>query len=151
ADRDRVLGSLTSALGESALAGDTGRPAASNGARAARFVSRGWLYGGLSTLAVGTALIFGARLWRGTPPHAPPSLASSSVATRAPADVARTSPGGESGLPPPSPRGGGGPPARATSAHSPAQTSDSLAEEVRLLSKAQQELSRGQTDEALKT
>jgi len=148
-DRDRVLRSLTVALGEGAVDGTgDGRPQP-----ASRLTLRRWLFGGLAAVvALGSGAVLGPNLWnRGSSGTTPPPIASSPTPTAATAMTASSSSsdvGPDSGLFPTehdtsSPRTG----ARLTT-HA---TSDSLAEEVALLSRAERQMNDGLTENALKT
>jgi hypothetical protein len=150
-DRERVLQSLGLALGEGN--GD-GAPSAAPANVAARF-SWGWgkLLGGLSVVGVGAGAIAAASLWTRAPaqfaarPQAPVAIPAETVAEAAPPPAeTETEPASE---PPRSGHATGAPRSHARAAAR--ATSDSLAEEVRLLSHAEQQLSDGAGDGALET
>jgi hypothetical protein len=144
-DRDRVRQSLSRILGEGALLGGT-HHAASLKSAAARLAVRGWILGGLGTLTVGTGVVVAAHPWRATASPASTAIpAPSAAAAPAAVPTAEDFPA----------------PLRVESASTPARPgvrasvasvpSDSLPEEVRLLSRAEQQLSAGHADEALRT
>jgi hypothetical protein len=151
-DRERVLHSLGGALGEGALL-DPPHPAGvtSAGPALARF-SWGWgklLLGGGSLLAAGAGVVVAAHLWNRTPAPvtaapaiasivpavAPPPAAASPVETEGSLDVVRDD----------------HPAARSRARSVARPTADSLREEVRLLSRAEQQLNDGAGADALET
>ena len=149
-DRERVLQSLTRVLGEGATLGAVRRTKPPAGA-AGPFPLASWVVGGLGLLAVGSGILVATRPWTkaSSPVTAPVSSALSTVEPVAAATIpsvnaddlpVRARVEGLSVLP----RSAAGSP----SARSP---SDSLPEEVRLLSKAEQQLSAGHPAEALTT
>jgi hypothetical protein len=152
-DRDRVLLSLTDVLGEGALLDGAHHPEIAKSAASARFLMRGWVLGGLGALAVGAAVVVAARVWTTTPSQAA-RAAAPSVPTAEPAPSTPVPPSSNEGDRAPDPLRADGPSssprsgARSSVAHPP---SDSLPEEVRLLSRAEQQLYSGHADEALRT
>ncbi len=151
-DRERVLVALSGALGPGAALDGARQAGGAKLAGMSRFASKGWMVGGLAAVAVGTGLAAGWQLWSRAPSH---------VQARVPAPVA-TSPveasppaGAWSGVvlgseqPPRMERAPSTARAALRSAGRP--SADSLREEVRLLSKAEQEMSQGFAGEALKT
>jgi hypothetical protein len=149
-DRERVLQSLTRTLGEDALF--EGAPSAklAKSAAKARFPVWGKVIGGLGALGVGVALI-APHLWSRTPTSGAAPVTSSipPAAQLEPLPITPSESEPTPGPPatqsvPEAPR----PNARSALPRSP---SDSLAEEVRLVSKAEQQLSAGRADDALKT
>ena len=150
-DKDRVLQSLTRTLGEGALLAG---PQPAHLARGLRLSTRTWVLGGLGALAVGAAVVVVApRLWTRGPSAAIPAPSTPStstvVAPEPPASLATTTAETETTPEPPTapsdaPRSS----ARAATVRAP---SDSLAEEVRLLSKAEQQLYAGHADDAMRT
>jgi hypothetical protein len=149
-DRERVLQSLTRTLGEDALL--DGAPGAELAKRAAkaRLPLWGKVIGGLGALAVCAALV-APHLWPRTPASAPAPL-TSSIPPAAQPEPLPIAPAESEPMPvqpaTPSASDAPRPSARSSLARSP---SDSLAEEVRLVSKAEQQLYAGRVDEALKT
>jgi hypothetical protein len=151
ADRDRVLQSLTRALGETAVGGDVA-PAGAVKSAGAQLAVKGWLLGGLSLVGLGAALAFLSAVSAGRPAPAP----------RAPADRPGLSSGPVESTPASTPSSGdhasgsmqvqpsanAAPPIPLSTAHAPV---DSLPAEVRLLSRAEQQLNAGFAEDALKT
>jgi hypothetical protein len=148
-DRDRVLQSLSQSLGEGALLDGRRHTEPPTKVGATRLAAQGWVLGGLGALAVGAGVVAAAHPWTATPSRArsaaaasisapPTSAAALALPTAADDEPAR--PRVESASS--SPRGG----TRASFA-----PSDSLPEEVRLLSRAEQQLGAGRADEALRT
>jgi hypothetical protein len=144
-DRERMLQSLTGALGDGALLGGASQAPLAKSAAGARFLSWGWVLAGVGGLAVGAAVVVAPFVFtKTTPPAVTPSVVS------APQPLTAMPNEGEQAPAPPvaqgavdSPR----PSARSSLGHPP----DSLAEEVRLVSKAEQQLYAGHADDALKT
>jgi hypothetical protein len=110
------------------------------------------ILGGAAVLAIGVGALVASHLWNHTPPHAravpvaassppaepaPPSLTPSPIANDPANEPARSEPASSS------PRSG----ARSTTG----AASDSLAEEVRLLSRAERQLNDGLGEDALAT
>lgn len=147
-DRERVLQSLTRTLGEGATAGAVRRtepPAGAGGS----FSRASWVLGGLGGLAIGAGVLvathyrtttsstvqvpvsYTVSTFEPVPSATVPSVAADDLPVQARAES-------PSVLPRPA-----APPSRARS------PSDSLPEEVRLLSKAEQQLSAGRPAEAL--
>jgi hypothetical protein len=152
-DRERVLQSLTGALGPGALI-DGARPAklTKSVAPAASPVPA-WVLGGLGALAIGGVVVLAAHPWARTPSQAAVSVAPS---------LPSAEPTPSSPIPPPAnaddraaeprhaegPSGAPKPVARSSAAST---VSDSLPEEVRMLSRAEEQLNSGHADEALRT
>jgi hypothetical protein len=150
ADRERVLQSLTRTLGESATLGAVHRTEPPAGA-AGPFPLGSWVLGGLGALAIGAAVVLAMH---------PSTTASSRVAAPMSSSISTVESAPSAAVPSvnaddlpvqnhaesPSllPRPG----TRSSVARSP---SDSLPEEVRLLSKAEQQLNAGHAAEALST
>jgi hypothetical protein len=152
ADRDRVLQSLKDRLGDAALLDGPGPGEVGHAAAAARVSLRVTkLWGGLAALAVGTGVIVGARLWTRDLPRTGAAPAVSSireVEPEASATIASANEESPASEPPRLEHTSSalrGPPRTA-----PARTA-SLAEEVRLLSRAERQLSDGFGEEALTT
>jgi hypothetical protein len=158
ADRDRVLQSLRGVLGPG-VAHEGARPAESGSAGgAARPPFSGWLLGGLAAVAIGTGAFVAWHPWTSTPTRkidlraptglgAPPavSVGAEAVSPAVPPST-DVSPAGE----PPRLESTGRPTAR-NAPRSPSHRLDSLPEEVRLLSRAEQQLNQGLAGDALKT
>jgi hypothetical protein len=149
-DRERVLESLTRTLGEGATLGAVHRTEPPVGA-AGPFPLAPWVLGGLAALAVGAGVLVVTHPWM-TPPPPVQALVSPALSTVEPAHSSTMPSVNADDLPvqarveSPSvlPRPAA-PPSAARSA------SDSLPEEVRLLSKAEQQISAGHPAEALTT
>jgi hypothetical protein len=150
-DRERVLESLTRTLGEGATLGAVRRteppPAA-----AGPFPMASWVLGGLGALAVGAGILVATRHWTTTSSSIAVPPVSSVLSTVEPVPSAMIPSVSADDLPVParveSPSVVARPGAPSSTARSP---SDSLPEEVRLLSKAEQQLSAGHPAEALTT
>jgi hypothetical protein len=153
ADRDRVYASLSAALGASippAGAPPTGRTGGGTGAShlPARLY---WVAGGLAAIVMGAGLVVVPHLGARAPAPAPAHRAPDSLPP--PVEAPAAAPASSAGVPvtettPPSRGNGLARPAARSSTHPP---SDSLSEEVRLLSEAEEQLNRGLADDALKT
>jgi hypothetical protein len=152
-DRERVLESLTRALGPGALV-DGSRPAKlTRSVVPASSPVPAWVLGGMGVLAIGATVVAVAHPWTRTPsraavpvarslptaesapsaPITPPPKAGDRTAERARAE-------GPSSTPRPMARSSIAPP-----------PPDSLQEEVLVLSRAEQQLNSGHADEALRT
>jgi hypothetical protein len=140
-DRERVLQSLGQTLGASALL-DGPRRTEPPQSPAGRFPVRTWTLGGLGALTVGAGVLVAAHSWTTAP-----SRPESPVATSIPA-VEPVAPPPAAIAPRPSVEER---PAQAAHASPSPGAPDSLPEEVRLLSKAEQQLSAGRDDDALRT
>ncbi len=153
-DRARVLESLRRTLGEGALLeGPHGAPPGGGSVAAARSFSRwGKLLGGLSVLAVGAGIMVAPRLWTTAPAQqrpAPAALPEAPLDTAASATLALSREDERASEPQGVSHTSSAPRLRS---HAVAATaSDALTEEVRLLSKAERQLSDGLGDDALKT
>ncbi|HZU81881.1 MAG TPA: hypothetical protein VE987_03145 [Polyangiaceae bacterium] len=150
-DRDRVLDSLNAVLGEG-VAPDGGRPSGqASAAAASRFAFKSWVIGGLAAVALGTGGIAARHMRGGAPAHAGATRPAPVTAPVEPAATATPAPPDVASDPEPlraeparsSPRSG--PRAAARTA------ADSLPQEVRLLSRAEQQLGDGLAAEALRT
>lgn len=151
-DRERVLQSLAGTLGDSALLGGSHDPSEPGPSARPRFPVRTWVLGGLGTLTIGVGVVVAGHAW----------TATSSLATRSrtPAILA-TMPEPSATLPPvwnaddqatpPRPDLPSIAPRSAARSSSAPLPSDSLPEEVRLLSRAEQQLNSGHAEEALRT
>jgi hypothetical protein len=149
-DRERVRQSLALAIGGDVLPAGQRQVDVASGLGATRLALRRWFLGGLGALAVGGGVLVVAHLGTKTSRAAAPMASSSAAAEPS---VAASSPSLASSEEPAlesqrverasiSPR-----PTRGASRSS----ADSLAEEVRLLSRAERQLSEGRADDALKT
>jgi hypothetical protein len=152
-DRQRVLQSLTGALGPGALSDGAGHAKLTKSIAPAASPVPAWVLGALGALAIGGAIVVTAHPWARTP-----SQAAVSVARSLPSAEPTPSPP----IPPPAnaddraaePRRAEGPsgapkaPARSSAAST---FPDSLPEEVRMLSRAEEQLNSGHADEALRT
>jgi hypothetical protein len=150
-DRDRVLESLGRALGADAVVDGTPNGKPGNSMPPARLPMRPWVVGGLGTLGVGAAVLVATHPWTKPPSHAAAPVTSSVPAAEPSATLPPSS--NEEDRIPGLPRTEGPssvarPRAGSSAAHS---SPDSLSEEVRLLSKAEQQLNSGHPDEALRT
>jgi hypothetical protein len=153
-DRERVLRSLAGALGEGALldeAKHVGPPKGTAGVD--RVLAKGWALAGAGALAVGAVVAVVAHSWTTTPSRTmSPATLSVPAASPAPSAAVPVPPNAEE--PPALPREEKveSLPGTARARSSPAPASpDSLPEEVRLLSRAAQQLSAGHADQALRT
>jgi hypothetical protein len=146
-DRERVLQSLAGTLGDGALLGGSHHPSEPGPSATPRFPVRTWVLGGLGTLTI-VGVVVAGHAWTARSSLAAPSRTPAILATMA--EPSATLPPAwnaeEQATPPPltAPRSA----ARSSSAPLP---SDSLPEEVRLLSRAEQQLNSGHADEALRT
>jgi hypothetical protein len=140
-----VLQSLTGALGESATAGAAQRtPAGALGASALRT----WLLGGLGALAIGAGAVVAVHPWSQPSRVAAPVASSSPAPGHAPPDGVPTLSVDDLQSLPRMEGASASPRPRLSTASPPP---DSLPEEVRLLSKAEQQLHGGHADDALRT
>ena len=140
-DRDRVLQSLGQTLGASALL-DGPRRTEPPKSPAGRFPVRTWTLGGLGALTVGAGVLLAAHPW---------TTAPSRPASRVVAAIPAVEPVAPPPAAIPAPPSVEERPAQAAHASPSPGASDSLPEEVRLLSKAEQQLSAGRDDDALRT
>jgi hypothetical protein len=149
-DRDRVLQSLTQTLGEGALLDGPRHTEPPSKIGAARLPLRGWVLGGVGALTVAAGVIVAAHPWTATPSRATSRAAPSIPAPPAPSAPAPALPIDDEPAPP---RAGGAAssPRGETRSSFASAPSDSLPEEVRLLSRAEQQLGAGRADEALRT
>ncbi len=148
-DRARVLQSLTHALGDGAFL-DGSRPADLTRSLAPpAFPVGAWVLGGLGVLAIGGTVIVAAHSWTRTPLQTAVPVASA-VLTDAPSPAAVPSPSADDRTPEPqrAEASAARPTARSSVAPPPP---DSLQEEVRILSRAEQQLNSGHAEEALRT
>ena len=149
-DRERVLQSLTRTLGEGATLGAARRTEPPPGA-AGPFPMASWVLGGLGALAVGAGVLVATHPWTKTSSRVEAPV-SSALSTVEPAPTATIPSVNADDLPArsrvESPAAVQRPGAASAAARSP---SDSLPEEVRLMSKAEQQLSAGHPAEALTT
>ena len=151
-DQERVLQSLTQRLGESATLGAARRPELPAAGGAGAFPVSSWVLGGLGALALGAGVIAAVHPWTATSSRTPAPVSTSVSAVEPAPPLAAVPSVNADDLPVQPhaesrsmlPQAG----TRSPSARSP---SDSLPEEVRLLSKAEHQLSAGRADEALAT
>ena len=151
-DRDRVLHSLASALGAGgALEGS--RPARHAASAGVRFAVRTWVLGGLGALTVGAGVFVAARSGTiaSSPPAASPPAYSTSASEPAPAAIAPPIASADDRATRPLTEAPSSPAHPAVRPSSVRVASDSLPEEVRLLSKAERQLNAGHADDALRT
>ena len=152
ADRDRVRLSLARTLGEASLL-EGSHPPRGTKSIAPRLPVQPWVLAGVGALTLGAAVVVAAHPWKTTAPAVPPAGPSIPMAEPLPSpsavpplsnadDGAREPPRAET--PTVARRLG----ARPAAEHA---SSDSLPEEVHLLSRAEQQLNAGQADEALST
>jgi hypothetical protein len=151
-DADRVLQSLMLALGEGAPLGEPPHADIGKSTGSARFLMRGWFLGGLGALVVGATIVIAVHPWTRTAPQAAPPAVSSIPAAEpaaSPSLPSSSNEGDQASDPPRADSPSSAPRAAARSLvpHPP----DSLPEEVRLLSKAEEQLNSGHADEALRT
>ena len=146
-DRERVLESLSRSLGGGAKLGTVPRtdPPASPAA-AGPFASP-WVLGGLGVLTVGAGVLLATQPWATRRPTLAASTSSSVAAVEA-TPPSPAVPSINAADLPVQRRGRSQPGTPSSAARS---LSDSLPEEVRLLSKAEHQLSAGRADEALTT
>jgi hypothetical protein len=146
-DRERVLESLTRSLGEGAKLGTVRRtdpPAPA----AAGPLSSPWVLGGLGALTVGAGVLLATQPWTPRRLTAAPMSASGPALEATPPSPAVPSINAED-LPVQRRTEGRSQPGTPSAAAG--ASSDSLPEEVRLLSRAEHQLSAGRADEALTT
>jgi hypothetical protein len=151
-DRDRVLDSLRVKLGDAAFLDGPGQAELGKDGGAARLSLRGAkVWGGVTALAVGTAVIVAPRLWTRLSAHVEAAAPSSSIQTAEPEPSASiVAPNGEGAIREPA-RGENASSAPRSTVRPSASSTTSLTEEVRLLSKAERQLSDGLAEDALKT
>jgi hypothetical protein len=160
-DRDRVLQSLRQTLGEGVLPDEPGPGKPAHDGSVARFsVRAGRVLGGFAALAVGAAVVLAPHLWR-TPARGQAVSAAAPIPLVEPEPSADLAPlSNDHDRAPEPPRSDHAPsnaPSNAWSNARPAArsaarpTSDSLPEEVRLLSRAEQQLNDGLGEDALRT
>ena len=152
ADRVRVRQSLARTLGESTFLEGSHSPRTTKSV-APRLPLQQWVLGGVGALTLSAAVVVGAHSWKTTaravPPAAPSVLVAEPVSS--PPAVPPLSNADDGTHEPPRAEGptiARGPSARPAVAHA---SSDSLSEEVHLLSRAEQQLNSGHADEALST
>jgi hypothetical protein len=156
ADRDRVLDSLNGILAESAAL-DGARQTGAAHAAASRLTWKSWLVGSLAAVAVGTGSIVALHLGTRAPSRlepAPPSPAPPVAEMMASAGSSESTGPSSSDIAPTleRTRAGGIPNAPRSASRSAARAlPDSLPEEVRLLSRAEQQMNGGLAGDALKT
>jgi hypothetical protein len=155
-DRERVLQSLTRTLGEGAFLDGPHHADLTRSLTPSAFPVRAWVLGGLGAIALGGTVIVAAHPWTSTSLQVPVPVAPS-VFTAEPSPAATLPPSPNADDREPEPQRAEGPSsalrplapmARSSIASRP---SDSLQEEVRILSRAEQQLNSGHADEALKT
>jgi hypothetical protein len=159
ADRARVLRALEGTLGEGALRGEPGGGKPGRDSTAARHSLRAAkVWSGLAALAVASGVLVSLRSWTGDARRdvARPSTSSSPAVPSEPASsIAPSSPASPSeDLAVHEPARAGRPSSAPRSSVRPATsraTSDSLKEEVRLLSRAERQLGDGLGEDALAT
>lgn len=148
-DRERVLQSLTRTLGEGAMLAEARRTTPPAGATSP-FPHASWVVGGLGALAVGVGVLVATQ--SGRTPSKIEAPVSSTLSTVEPAPTATIPSVNADDLPVRARVEGPAVLPRAWAPSSSARSpSDSLPEEVRLLSKAEQQLSAGHPAEALTT
>jgi hypothetical protein len=152
ADRERMLQSLTRTLGESALLDGSPHGGLAKSAPTPRFSVGAKLLGGVGALAVGAALVVAPHLWTKTTPASGPAPVTSSILPAAQPEPLPGAPsvGEQTSVKPatPSVPDAPRPSTRSSIARS---SSDSLPEEVSLVSRAEQQLYAGHAEDALKT
>jgi len=152
-DRERMLQSLGQTLGASAVLDGPRRTEPPKGP-AGRFPVRTWTLGGLGALTVGAGVLVAAHPWTTAPSRSASTVAASipAVGPVAPPPAAIAAPPSVEERPAQAVAESSAVPARPAAYASPAPGApDSLPEEVRLLSKAEQQLSTGRADDALRT
>ncbi len=155
ADRDRVFRSLTAALGQSSASAEISHPLRVEAASPVRATMKGWLLRGLAVITLGTGAVTTANLWPKAPSRghaAPPER--SSPATPAPAVEPTPWPASSLSEITPTPEQAGLEPSAPKSVSGSAREhvlADALSEEVRLLSRAQRQMSDGRHRDAWKT
>jgi hypothetical protein len=149
-DRERVLQSLTRTLGEGALLDGAQHAEPATRSSVSRFPMRAKVLGAMGALAAGASLVVALHAWkRTTPIPAPAPVMSSVLPAIQPEPLPATSREDEQTPVPPAVQSpSDAPRPRSSPASSP---SDSLAEEVRLVSRAEQQLYAGHAEDALKT
>lgn len=148
-DRERVLQSLTRALGEGATSGALRRTDPPAGA-ASSFPLGSWALGGLGALAVGAGLMAASHSWKRASP-AVTAPVSSAVSAAGPLPSATVPSVNADDLPETRAERRSTPVRPAAPSSAPHSAPDSLPEEVRLLSKAELQLGAGRPAEALST
>jgi hypothetical protein len=153
-DRERVLRLLNAVLGESVLVDGAHQAGGTHAAAASRLTLKNWLVGGLAVVALGTSAIVTPYLWTRTASHPEQSHATPAASAVQTIASARTSDATESNdivVTPERARGGvlSATPRSGSRGARPAP--DPLPEEVRLLSRAEQQMHDGLAGDALKT
>ncbi|HXX68558.1 MAG TPA: hypothetical protein VEK07_15325 [Polyangiaceae bacterium] len=150
-DRDRVFQSLQGVLSTRAVV-DGGRDASGvTIGGASRVGLQSWVAGGIALVALGTGAAVAAHFWTRTSLHVQPAPRSPAAAIMEAMPSASQSPPEIADAPKPV-RAGEGRTAPRTAGRSVARpTSDFLQEEVRLLSRAEQQMNDGLLPDALKT
>ena len=151
ADRDRVLRLLNAVLGEGALLGGAHEAGGSHSPAASGLTLKSWLVGGFAVVVLGAGVVLTPYLWSRAASHAgqpranaaPPAVqaAASAPATESNEIALAPEPAPGEALPT-SPRG---------ASRGARSAPDSLPEEVRLLSRAEQQMNDGLAADALKT
>lgn len=151
-DRERVLHSLTGALGESAALGAANNAGPANAAAPSRVALKTWLSGGVAAVALGTGVMVAPHLWTRAPSgvKSAPAVAAAPVTETMPSVSAPSSEITSAPEPPRTVQGMSSPRPGSPSAPRLAPL-DSLPQEVRLLSRAEQQMNDGLAGDALRT
>jgi hypothetical protein len=153
ADRERVLQLLTRTLGEGALLLDgTQNAEPATRSSVSRFPMRAKVLGAMGALAAGASLVVALHVWKRTTPALPPTPVISSVLPAIESEPLPATSTEDERIPvPPAFQSPSEAPTRGPRSSPARSSSDSLPEEVRLVSKAEQQLYAGRADDALKT
>ena len=153
-DRDRVMRSLNAVLGEGALL-DGARPSgAAHAAATTRVTLKSWLVGGLAVVALGAGVVVTPYVWKRAASHpvqAPATPAAPAVEAAPSARVSEANEPGDVAAMPERAPAGALPVAAPRGARGTHASPDSLPEEVRLLSRAEQQMNDGLAGDALRT
>ena len=149
-DRDRVLASLNVVLGEGALPDASRPPGRADAGTASHIALKTWLAGSLAAVALSAGIAVTWHPWSRAPSRepSPPTPAAVVIETTATAPIRPSEPAVPSSS---DVRSTLERPKAASSRNAPHPPADLLPEEVRLLSRAEQQMNDGLAEDALRT